>query len=218
MERTDKMRERTGSDVETVREFSEALGENRERVSRHLPNIRRDLFAIMRGVANAQKAIAETLTLMGTPADSLHALAVPEHCAGTPALTAIDYSLVKASADTREAVLPDGSGIEFCPSSPSRSKAPLASIGPDVTLWLQRISTLPIHEGDNGRLYRHVLDAALSLMSSDTGSMQVFHPERGELRLLAERGFHPESAAYWQCIPLDSGSTCAMQPKHALSG
>ncbi len=42
------------------------------------------------------------------------------------------------------------------------------------------------------------------------GSMQVFHPERGELRLLAERGFHPESAAYWQWVRLDSGSTCGM--------
>jgi hypothetical protein len=42
------------------------------------------------------------------------------------------------------------------------------------------------------------------------GSMQVFHPERGELRQLAERGFHPESASHWQWVRLESGSTCGM--------
>ena len=66
----------------------------------------------------------------------------------------------------------------------------------DATLRLQQISTMLIREGSNGALYHHVLDAAIELMSADMGSMQVFHPERGELRLLAESGFHPESAAY----------------------
>jgi hypothetical protein len=60
----------------------------------------------------------------------------------------------------------------------------------DATLRLQRISTLLIREGSNGALYGHVLDAAIDLMSSDMGSMQVFHPERAELQLLAQRGFH----------------------------
>jgi hypothetical protein len=64
----------------------------------------------------------------------------------------------------------------------------------DVTLRLQRISTLLIREGSNGLLYEHVLDAAIDLMSADMGSIQVFHPARGELRLLAERGFDPESS------------------------
>jgi PAS domain S-box-containing protein len=80
----------------------------------------------------------------------------------------------------------------------------------DVTLRLQRISTLLIREGSNGALYDHVLDAAIELVSADMGSMQVFHPERGELQLLVERGFHPESAAYWEWVRLDSGSTCGM--------
>src|SRR5215471_10062050 len=80
----------------------------------------------------------------------------------------------------------------------------------DAALRLQQISTLLIREGSNGALYGHVLDAAIYLMSADMGSMQVFHPERGELRLLAERGFHPESATYWQWVRLDSGSTCGM--------
>jgi hypothetical protein len=80
----------------------------------------------------------------------------------------------------------------------------------DVTLRLQQISTLLIREGQNGALYKRVLDAAIDLMSADMGSMQVFHPEQGELRLLAERGSHPESAAYWEWVRLDSGSTCGM--------
>jgi hypothetical protein len=58
----------------------------------------------------------------------------------------------------------------------------------EATLRLQRISTLLIREGSNGALYEHVLDAAIDLTSADMGSMQVFHPERGELRLLAEKG------------------------------
>jgi hypothetical protein len=54
----------------------------------------------------------------------------------------------------------------------------------DPTLRLQRISTLLIREGSNGALYEHVLDAAIDLMSADMGCIQVFHQERGELRLL----------------------------------
>jgi len=85
-------------------------------------------------------------------------------------------------------------------------------VAPDVdaTLRLQQISTMLISEGSNGAIYHHVLDAAIELMSADMGSMQVFDPERGELRLLAERGFHPESATYWQWVRLNSGSTCGM--------
>jgi PAS domain S-box-containing protein len=45
-------------------------------------------------------------------------------------------------------------------------------------------------------------------MSADMGSMQVLERERGELSLLAWRGFHPESAAFWEWVRLDSASTC----------
>jgi PAS domain S-box-containing protein len=80
----------------------------------------------------------------------------------------------------------------------------------DVTLRLQRISTLLICEGSNGALYEHVLDAAIDLMSADMGCIQVFHQERGELRLLAARGFDPESAADWEWVRPDSASSCGM--------
>jgi PAS domain S-box-containing protein len=80
----------------------------------------------------------------------------------------------------------------------------------DVTLRLQCISTMLIHEGNNGSLYEHVLDAAIDLMSADMGSMQVFHPERGELRLLAERGFNPGSAAQWEWVRPNSATSCGL--------
>ena len=79
---------------------------------------------------------------------------------------------------------------------------------PDDALRLQEISTLLIQEGDLDSLYVRVLDAAIGLMSADMGSMQRFCPERNELRLLAWRGFHPESAAFWEWVRLDSSSTC----------
>jgi PAS domain S-box-containing protein len=80
----------------------------------------------------------------------------------------------------------------------------------DVTLRLQRISTLLIREGNNGLLYEQVLDAAVDLMSADLGSMQLFHPERGELQLLASRGFDRESAAHWEWVRPDSPSSCGL--------
>jgi PAS domain S-box-containing protein len=80
----------------------------------------------------------------------------------------------------------------------------------DAALRLQRISTLLIREGSSGALYEHVLDAAIDLMSADVGSMQLFHPERGELKLLAARGLDRESAAHWEWVRPDSATTCGM--------
>jgi hypothetical protein len=82
--------------------------------------------------------------------------------------------------------------------------------GPDEFLRLQEISTLLIREGNLDALYERVLDAAIGLMSADMGSMQTFYSEEGELRLLAWRGFHPESAAFWERVDLDSACTCGV--------
>jgi PAS domain S-box-containing protein len=79
--------------------------------------------------------------------------------------------------------------------------------GPDDTLLLQEISTSLIQEGDIHALYERILDGAVGLMNSDFGSMQIFHPEQNELRLLAWRGFHPASAAFWDRIHLGSVHT-----------
>ena len=70
----------------------------------------------------------------------------------------------------------------------------------DASLRLQEISTLLIQEGNLDALYERVLDAAICLMSADVGSMQKYDPEQDQLRLLASRGFNPESIAFWDRV------------------
>src|SRR5215813_3269670 len=72
--------------------------------------------------------------------------------------------------------------------------------GADASRRLQEISTLLIQEGNLDALYERVLDAATSLMSADMGSIQKYDPERDQLRLLASRGFIPESVAVWEQV------------------
>jgi PAS domain S-box-containing protein len=78
---------------------------------------------------------------------------------------------------------------------------------------LQQISTELIQEQSVTSLYEKLADAAVAIMRSDFASMQMFYPERGkngELLLLAYRGFTPEAAQFWEWVPADSGSTCAV--------
>jgi PAS domain S-box-containing protein len=82
--------------------------------------------------------------------------------------------------------------------------------GPDDILQLHEISTLLIQEGKLDSLYNHILDAAMNLMSSDMASMQLLNPESNQLRLLAWKGFHPQSATFWESVYLDSASTCGL--------
>jgi PAS domain S-box-containing protein len=81
----------------------------------------------------------------------------------------------------------------------------------DNSLQLQEISTLLIQEGNLDALYTRVLEAAISLMSADMGTMQKYNPERGDLLLLAAKGeFHPEAAAYWERVNRTSATTCGI--------
>jgi PAS domain S-box-containing protein len=82
--------------------------------------------------------------------------------------------------------------------------------GPHDLFHLHEISTLLIREDNLDSLYNCILDAAVSLMSSDMASMQLLDPERDELRLLAWKGFHPQSAVFWESVHLDSASTCGL--------
>jgi PAS domain S-box-containing protein len=82
--------------------------------------------------------------------------------------------------------------------------------GPDDMLQLHKLSTLLIQEGDLESLYSRIVDAARILMSSDMASMQSLDPEHNQLRLLAWKGFHPQSAAFWEWVHRDSGSTCGI--------
>lgn len=73
---------------------------------------------------------------------------------------------------------------------------------------LQRISTELIQSNNAGELYEKILDAATVIMRSDFSSMQMLDAERGELRLLGFRGFHPDSAKFWKWVRPASGTTC----------
>jgi two-component sensor histidine kinase len=73
---------------------------------------------------------------------------------------------------------------------------------------LQSTSTLLIQEGDPQALYEHIIDAAIALMSADAASMQMLHRSRGELRLIAWKGFHPQSAVHWRWISHGSAISC----------
>ncbi|MGH6680089.1 MAG: PAS domain S-box protein, partial [Bradyrhizobium sp.] len=75
---------------------------------------------------------------------------------------------------------------------------------------LQEASAHLTREGDAHALYDQILDAATGIMHAEMASMQMLDPERGELRLLAWRGFDPASAAFWEWVRVDSGSSCGM--------
>ena len=96
-----------------------------------------------------------------------------------------------------------------------QSSAPVAEAGknldaPDDVLQLHEISTLLIQEGNLDSLYGRILDAAVGLMSSDMASIQSLDPERNQLWLLAWKGFHPQSASFWQTVHFNSACTCGI--------
>lgn len=91
------------------------------------------------------------------------------------------------------------------------SQRELATQVADLEL-LQKVSTELIQEQSVKNLYEKIADAAVVIMHSDFASMQMLYPERGkrgELLLLAHRGFTPEAAQFWEWVPADAGSTCA---------
>src|SRR5262249_55162669 len=47
-------------------------------------------------------------------------------------------------------------------------------------------------------------------MSSDMASVQLFVPECKQLQLLAWKGFHPQSAIFWQTVHFNSACTCGI--------
>ncbi len=77
---------------------------------------------------------------------------------------------------------------------------------------LQAISTGLIQESEPEALHEQILDAAMTIMQSDHASMQTRDRASDDLQLLAWRGFHPESAQFWQRVQVESGSSCG----HAL--
>ncbi|HLI95849.1 MAG TPA: SpoIIE family protein phosphatase [Candidatus Baltobacteraceae bacterium] len=79
------------------------------------------------------------------------------------------------------------------------------------TQLLQSISAAMIGEENVDKLYKMFVDAAVTIMGSDYGSMQMFIPDRGEsgeLLLLASHGLDQQAQSYWNWVSPDAGSTC----------
>ena len=57
-------------------------------------------------------------------------------------------------------------------------------------------------------LYKRMLEAAVRLTASDFASLQLFDPERQELRLIAHNGFPADAAAFWDRVGAESGTAC----------
>lgn len=62
---------------------------------------------------------------------------------------------------------------------------------------------------DNGP-YGDLLEAAVRRVGSDAGSIQLVDADGVGLRLVAWRGFHPASAAFWELVVRESSSTCGI--------
>ncbi|HXI30233.1 MAG TPA: PAS domain S-box protein [Vicinamibacterales bacterium] len=75
---------------------------------------------------------------------------------------------------------------------------------------LQSISTRLISESIQQSLFGQILDAAMELMSSDASTLQMLAPDGESLTLIGAKNFHPDSAAFWQRVTADAGSTCGV--------
>ena len=73
---------------------------------------------------------------------------------------------------------------------------------------LQHVSLALVGEHAAETLYARIVEVAASLMGSDAASIQIFDDEAGKLRLLAHQGFHKDSAAFWESVRADTGSSC----------
>ncbi len=78
------------------------------------------------------------------------------------------------------------------------------------TKQLQTISSQLIREDNINVLYEQILDATMAVMRSDMGSIQMLYPDKNELLLLVSKGLDPASAAFWEWVRSDSGSTCGV--------
>jgi PAS domain S-box-containing protein len=73
---------------------------------------------------------------------------------------------------------------------------------------LQAIITRLISESTQATLLPQILDAAIELLAADAASVQMLAADGDSLTLLSWRNFHPDSAAFWQWVTAESGSTC----------
>ena len=88
----------------------------------------------------------------------------------------------------------------------------------NAALRLHELSTTLINGQGIQALFDHVLDAAVAIMHSDFASVQTAELSEQNLpvlRLLAYRGFHPESIRHWQIVvrgPQGHCRSCGLSP------
>jgi PAS domain S-box-containing protein len=82
-----------------------------------------------------------------------------------------------------------------------------------ATRSLQALSVEVTQEIDLAASYEKLVDAAMLIMRSDCATMQEFYPNRGprgELHLLAYRGFSPTVAKLWEWVHANSVCNCGI--------
>ena len=82
-----------------------------------------------------------------------------------------------------------------------------------ATRSLQALSVEITHEIDLADAYEKLVDAAMLIMRADFASMQEYHAHRGprgELKLLASRGFSAAAAEQWQWVHANSVCSCGI--------
>ena len=76
---------------------------------------------------------------------------------------------------------------------------------------LHRLSIELIQEDGIAGLYQKIVKAAVTIMRSQFGTIQMLYPHEGtvgKLRILACSGFNPEAEKYWEWVYPHTGSTC----------
>ncbi|KYH26407.1 bacterioopsin transcriptional activator [Halalkalicoccus paucihalophilus] len=79
----------------------------------------------------------------------------------------------------------------------------------DATKRLQAISTRLIQKDDIDTLYDEILEAVVTVMDADFARLQLRDPDRGDLELLAHRGFD-ETTALWDRVGPESNGPCSV--------
>ncbi len=62
---------------------------------------------------------------------------------------------------------------------------------------------------DLDRVLQQVLDNIIYLLQADMGNIQLYHPQRGVLEIIAQQGFSPEYLDYFQEVRADAGTACS---------
>ena len=73
------------------------------------------------------------------------------------------------------------------------------------------LSARLLHGRDTSSVFTEVVEIVAGMLEADCASLQVLALRDGEaqkLRLLAHRGFHANSAEFWEVVNADSTSTC----------